>query len=997
MPARDVTRPRSRTTLESSHALSSWRFYPALLRFGPEIVSSSASTFNSAVSDAEGSGSSNSLPRFGSEDDPSGLLALTGVVPLIAIVVGVPLLSVVILIYCWMCHHMSRMVLEVVLTFFAWVLVYASLAYMKVPFNRDLFGKGLLVSVCIVMYSAFGRSVMKACHDNVVWSLLDTGDLENLQAFTPPHFAWLSIHEDDKITPLQKAALAGISSEDFDPYFRVIEWVVGEGADPAQQAPVSCTYGTDLWKNHDKKGTRVHIDYKNHSAVSLVLSCRKCLEHEMSQKGKQQADWTREIEYLKGALARMAKTEANVKPPRITISRSVLELWESLCHCSKTHNVTFETSDGQVTAHDLVLQKASPVLDAMLFGSLVEARRKTIDVKDASSSGVSLFLEVLYTGCTCNDLEWETVLTAMDLAHRWAVDYIVVMLSGILQTLINDENFVAITEAAAYKGPDTLRKACRMFGNNNKTVQAQLKAGKLPRVVQDLLGVSEGLVNGQKKRRLATFDADEAQKRKKLVAAGFWIALLTDFCFGAEEAEICVPTLFVMLCACKLAYASCENYIDANQGTEFELSLLSPLRPGPKRRQADLTSVDPVPLQADASDAPSSSYEMLEAAADLLSKSNKCPDSGLKGKGEKWCDPVRMGGFKRADPSLTEQAVLMRQVSDEIMDLQRCATFREIWEDVTEGLAFLENLALGSTPALCFAIGWTLKSLRTEIRPVLPGGMELYHWFYFRWKDGAVPRAEVDESAQMRAAVLLRCGLESTGCLQSMEDAAQQAPEAQIRSFMERGCHIFWQQLVMIEAEIGSELARRGDVRPAAWMLRNASEHFSQMMRHPYFARFPWQRPHDMNYNHEMFPSPGPVWPSKMLPIESWLEEHFTTFRGELDALLQHAGLFDALHEAERNAEESKGMSRLHFNIAGRAKTTPEIPTGELLQRRPEFQCDHAAAYINRMRPGAWIKPHMGGPPRLVAHLGHLGDKEAYRAVCWHGQAALADGTCARH
>ena len=102
------------------------------------------------------------------------------------------------------------------------------------------------------------------------------------------------------------------------------------------------------------------------------------------------------------------------------------------------------------------------------------------------------------------------------------------------------------------------------------------------------------------------------------------------------------------------------------------------------------------------------------------------------------------------------------------------ATFREVWEDVTEGLAFLENLALKSTPALCFAIGWALKSLRTAIHPVLPGGMELYHWFYFRWKDGAVPRAEVDESAQMRAAELLRCGLESAGCLQSIE-----APEFQ--------------------------------------------------------------------------------------------------------------------------------------------------------------------------------------------------------------------------
>ena len=30
-----------------------------------------------------------------------------------------------------------------------------------------------------------------------------------------------------------------------------------------------------------------------------------------------------------------------------------------------------------------VLQKASPVLDAMLCGSLVEARRKTIEVKES--------------------------------------------------------------------------------------------------------------------------------------------------------------------------------------------------------------------------------------------------------------------------------------------------------------------------------------------------------------------------------------------------------------------------------------------------------------------------------------------------------------------------------------------------------------------------------------------------------------------------------------
>ena len=30
-----------------------------------------------------------------------------------------------------------------------------------------------------------------------------------------------------------------------------------------------------------------------------------------------------------------------------------------------------------------------------------------------------------------------------------------------------------------------LRKACRMFGNNNKTIQSQLKAGKLPRIAPE--------------------------------------------------------------------------------------------------------------------------------------------------------------------------------------------------------------------------------------------------------------------------------------------------------------------------------------------------------------------------------------------------------------------------------------------------------------------------------------------------------------------------------
>ena len=38
--------------------------------------------------------------------------------------------------------------------------------------------------------------------------------------------------------------------------------------------------------------------------------------------------------------------------------------------------------------------------------------------------------------------------------------------------------------------------------------------------------------------------------------------------------------------------------------------------------------------------------------------------------------------------------------------------FREIWEQITEGLAFLEGLALQSNPSLCFATGHRLEMCR---------------------------------------------------------------------------------------------------------------------------------------------------------------------------------------------------------------------------------------------------------------------------------------------
>ncbi|CAJ1359115.1 unnamed protein product [Effrenium voratum] len=121
-------------------------FYPALLHYGPELLNADFFTKKSdseVLQDTSGTASESDIFAF-------------SLLPLLFIV-GIPLLSMVVLIYCWMCHHMFRMVLAVGFTFVAWLVTYALLEFLHVPFSRDMLGKGLLVTVCVVMYGFFTR------------------------------------------------------------------------------------------------------------------------------------------------------------------------------------------------------------------------------------------------------------------------------------------------------------------------------------------------------------------------------------------------------------------------------------------------------------------------------------------------------------------------------------------------------------------------------------------------------------------------------------------------------------------------------------------------------------------------------------------------------------------------------------------------------------------------------------------------------------------------
>ena len=48
------------------------------------------------------------------------------------------------------------------------------------------------------------------------------------------------------------------------------------------------------------------------------------------------------------------------------MDQGTVELWERVLDATETHNLTFEASDGLVTAHAHVLKEASKVLKAML-------------------------------------------------------------------------------------------------------------------------------------------------------------------------------------------------------------------------------------------------------------------------------------------------------------------------------------------------------------------------------------------------------------------------------------------------------------------------------------------------------------------------------------------------------------------------------------------------------------------------------------------------------
>ena len=279
--------------------------------------------------------------------------------------------------------------------------------------------------------------------------LAKMGDLAGLQKFVPASFDWGTEVAGKLLHATIAAGLVALA--DRPRYVSIVEWMVKQGADPMTEV----TFPRAVESN----GVKIE---GQQSAVSMVLAL---LEMKQGHEDCIRTSYLQQILHVLSGFT-------TAKRKKVVIDEAALQRWEGIRNKVATHNVTFDTADGPVTAHDVVLMVASPVLAAMLESSMTEGTSKRIQVEDSSAAAVSLFLDMVYMSATASELDYKTVLGALDISHRWEVLSVVIIFEDMLEDMITGSSFAEIAECAVLKGLDGLQKACIKFAGTNKAVKA---------------------------------------------------------------------------------------------------------------------------------------------------------------------------------------------------------------------------------------------------------------------------------------------------------------------------------------------------------------------------------------------------------------------------------------------------------------------------------------------------------------------------------------------
>ena len=166
---------------------------------------------------------------------------------------------------------------------------------------------------------------------------------------------------------------------------KIIDWLIGSGASIEQ----ACTGGQSIYCWSSKPEIKeIKVQCKGLSAIAYVRVLRGLMRENLEH-------WKAQDDFLAQVLSLFAASSPSASRHRVPIDEGIAELWEKSLAAKESHDLTIETADGLVTAHAHMLKAASAVVTAMLDSPMKEGKAQRIEVKDASSKAVSLFLEML--------------------------------------------------------------------------------------------------------------------------------------------------------------------------------------------------------------------------------------------------------------------------------------------------------------------------------------------------------------------------------------------------------------------------------------------------------------------------------------------------------------------------------------------------------------------------------------------------------------------------
>merc|ERR1719329_848165 len=150
-------------------------------------------------------------------------------------------------------------------------------------------------------------------------------------------------------------------------------------------------------------------------------------------------------------------------------------------------NLTLHASDGICTAHANLLMATSPVVNASLTSAMKERSSMSINVEDCPLAALNLFVELVYTGGSAEDVTASIATHALKLAHRWQVDDVVSMVEKLLIELLEVDTFEEIASTAHLLNLTELERACISFARENSVIQQKLRSQSLPKPIAKML------------------------------------------------------------------------------------------------------------------------------------------------------------------------------------------------------------------------------------------------------------------------------------------------------------------------------------------------------------------------------------------------------------------------------------------------------------------------------------------------------------------------------